>query len=95
MTIACGALSGFHALISSGTTPKLIEKERQTLETITRNEGKPDQAIPKIVEGRLAGFFKDVVLLEQPYAKDDKVSISQLIGDATILRFRVRKQSDG
>jgi elongation factor Ts len=66
---------------------ELIEQERATLETITRNEGKPEQAIPKIVEGRLGGFFKDVVLLEQPYAKDDKQSVSQLIGDAEIVEF--------
>jgi elongation factor Ts len=65
----------------------VVEKERQTLETITRNEGKPEQAIAKIVEGRIGGFFKDVCLLEQPYAKDDKVSIEKLIGSAGIVRF--------
>jgi elongation factor Ts len=65
----------------------VLEKERETLETITRNEGKPEAAIGKIVEGRISGFFKDVCLLEQPYAKDDKVSISQLIGSAKIVRF--------
>ena len=64
-----------------------IDAERATLETITRNEGKPEQAIAKIVEGRLNGFFKDICLLEQPYAKDDKIAIKQLIGDATIVRF--------
>lgn len=65
----------------------VLEKERETLETITRNEGKPEQAIAKIVEGRIGGFYKDVCLLEQPYAKDDKVSIKQLIGEARIVRF--------
>lgn len=64
-----------------------VEKERATLETLTRNEGKPEQAIAKIVEGRIGGFFKDICLLEQPYAKDDKVSIAQLIGSASIVRF--------
>ena len=64
-----------------------IEKERATLETLTRNEGKPEQAIAKIVEGRIGGFFKDICLLEQPYAKDDKISVSQLIGSASIVRF--------
>ncbi|MEY4165222.1 MAG: elongation factor Ts, partial [Actinomycetota bacterium] len=39
------------------------------------------------VEGRLSGFFKDICLLEQAYAKDDKVTIKQLIGGATIVRF--------
>ena len=65
----------------------VVEAERKTLETITLNEGKPEQAVPKIVEGRLNGFFKDVCLLEQPYAKDDKQSVKQIIGDASIIRF--------
>ena len=65
----------------------IIAHERQTLETISRNEGKPEAALPKIIEGRLNGFYKDVALLDQPYAKDDKQSISQLIGAAKIVRF--------
>lgn len=64
-----------------------IAKERATLEAITRNEGKPEQAIPKIVEGRLQGFFKEVALLEQPYAKDDKMAVKEILGGATIVRF--------
>ena len=65
----------------------VVDKERATLETISRNEGKPEAALSKIVDGRIAGFFKDVALLEQPYAKDDKVSIKQLIGSSTIVAF--------
>ena len=65
----------------------VVEHERQTLETLSRNEGKPEAALPKIVEGRLGGFFKDVALLDQPYAKDDKQSVKQFIGSATIVRF--------
>ena len=64
-----------------------IEKERATLETITRNEGKPEAAVAKIVEGRIGGFFKDVCLLEQPYAKDDKQSVTQVLGGAKIVKF--------
>jgi len=66
---------------------EVVEAERATLEAITRNEGKPEQAIPKIIEGRLNGFYKDIVLLEQPFAKDDKQSISQVLGGAKIVRF--------
>ena len=66
---------------------ELIEKERATLEAITRNEGKPEQAISKIVEGRLGGFFKEICLLEQPYAKDDKLTIGQLLGGSSVARF--------
>jgi elongation factor Ts len=64
-----------------------IDEERATLEGITRAEGKPEQAMEKIVTGRLNAWFKDQVLLEQPYAKDDKQSITQLLGGATIARF--------
>jgi elongation factor Ts len=74
--------------LSSADVPAdVVEKERATLEALSRNEGKPEAALPKIVEGRLNGFFKDVALLEQPYAKDDSMSIKQLIGSATIVRF--------
>ncbi len=65
----------------------VVEHERQTLTALSRNEGKPEQALPKIVEGRLAGFFKDVALLEQPYAKDDKQTIAQILGGARIVRY--------
>jgi len=65
----------------------VVEHERQTLETLSRNEGKPEAALPKIVEGRLNGFFKDVALLEQPYAKDDKQSVTQILGGAKIVRY--------
>jgi elongation factor Ts len=65
----------------------VIAAERATLETITRNEGKPEAAIGKIVDGRIQGFFKDIVLLEQPFAKDDKQSVAQIIGSAAIVRF--------
>lgn len=63
------------------------DEERSTLEGITRAEGKPEQAIEKIVESRLNAWYKDQVLLEQPYAKDDKQSITQLLGDAKLVRF--------
>jgi elongation factor Ts len=64
-----------------------VAEERQVLEAITRNEGKPEAALPKIVEGRLKGFFKEHVLLEQDFVKDNKVSVAQLLGDAKIIRF--------
>ncbi|MEO5900740.1 MAG: translation elongation factor Ts [Ilumatobacteraceae bacterium] len=65
----------------------VVAHERATLEALSRNEGKPEAALPKIVEGRLGGFFKDVALLDQPYAKDDKQSVSQFIGSAKIVTF--------
>ena len=65
----------------------VVAKERATLETLSRNEGKPEAALPKIVEGRVNGFFKDVALLEQPYAKDDSISVQQFIGAAAIVAY--------
>lgn len=64
-----------------------VTAERTTVETISRNEGKPEAALPKIVEGRMNGWFKERCLLEQPYAKDEKRSIAELIGSAEIVRF--------
>ena len=64
-----------------------VEQQRKTLEALSRNEGKPEAALPKIIEGRMTGFFKDIVLTEQAYAKDEKQTISQLLGSAKITRY--------
>ena len=63
---------------------EVVEKERSIAEQITREEGKPEQAIPKIVEGRLQGFYKDVVLLEQASVADSKKTVKQLMDDAGV-----------
>jgi elongation factor Ts len=57
----------------------VVEKERRIAEEITREEGKPEQAIPKIVEGRVGAFFKDVVLTEQASVKDPKQNIAKVL----------------
>src|ERR1700691_902916 len=72
----------------------LVEKERRIAEEITREEGKPEQAIPKIVDGRVNAFFKDIVLTEQASVKDPKQSIKSVLaaGQVNVLafaRFRV------
>lgn len=64
-----------------------VAAERETLENITRNEGKPEQAIEKIVDGRMDGFFRDSALLEQKFVKDEKMAISDLLAGSTITRF--------
>lgn len=71
-----------------------VEKERQIVTEISRNEGKPEAALPKIVEGRVSAFIKQVALLEQDYAKDSKLSVAQVAKDAGITvtdfaRFKV------
>ena len=72
----------------------VVEKERRIAEEITREEGKPEQAIPKIVDGRVNSFFKDIVLTEQASVKDPKQSIKSVLaaGQVNVLafaRFRV------
>ena len=64
-----------------------VDAERATVESISRNEGKPEAALPKIIEGRMNGWYKERVLLEQPFAKDDKKSIAEILGDAQIVAF--------
>ncbi|MBV8929037.1 MAG: elongation factor Ts [Mycobacteriaceae bacterium] len=67
----------------------VVANERRIAEETSRAEGKPEQALPKIVEGRLNGFFKDVVLLEQPSVSDNKKTVKSLLDDAgvTVTRF--------
>ncbi|HSS67286.1 MAG TPA: translation elongation factor Ts [Nocardioidaceae bacterium] len=62
----------------------VVAKEREIAEATAREEGKPEQALPKIVEGRLNGFFKDVVLLEQPSVQDHKKNVKALLDDAGV-----------
>lgn len=63
-----------------------VAAEREQLVKETRAEGKPEQALEKIVEGKLTGWFKQSVLLEQGYVRDEKTQIKDYIGDATIVR---------
>ncbi|MDQ1128789.1 translation elongation factor Ts [Microbacterium sp. SORGH_AS_0888] len=71
-----------------------VEKEREIVTEISRNEGKPEAALPKIVEGRVNAYFKQVALLDQDYAKDNKLSVAKVAQDAGITitdfaRFKV------
>ena len=81
-------------LSREGVPADAVEKEREIVTEISRNEGKPEAALPKIVEGRVAAFIKQVALLEQDYAKDNKLSVAQVAKDAGITvtdfaRFKV------
>ncbi|MBI5160084.1 MAG: elongation factor Ts [Micrococcales bacterium] len=71
-----------------------VANERRIVEEISRNEGKPDAALPKIVEGRLGAYYKQVALLEQDYARDNKLSVAKVLADAgdtvtAFARFKV------
>ncbi len=67
----------------------VVEHERQIAEATSREEGKPEQAIAKITEGRLNGFFKDVVLLEQPSVTENKKTVQAVLDESgtTVRRF--------
>jgi len=74
--------------------PAEVENERRIVEQISREEGKPEAALPKIVEGRVGAFFKQVALLEQDYARDNKLTVNKVVNDAKLVidgfaRFKV------
>jgi len=71
-----------------------VENERRVAEATAREEGKPEAALPKIVEGRVNGFFKENVVLEQAFAKDAKKTVQKVLDEAGVTlkrfaRFRV------
>ncbi len=81
-------------LVRDEVPADVVEHERTVAREIAVGEGKPEQALPKIVEGRLNGFFKERVLLEQAFAKDAKQSVGKVVeatgGEVTgFARFRV------
>jgi elongation factor Ts len=63
---------------------EVVAKEREIAEATAREEGKPEQALPRITEGRVNGFFKDVVLLEQPSVQDSKKTVKTVLDDAGV-----------
>ncbi|WP_306231218.1 translation elongation factor Ts [Agrococcus beijingensis] len=71
-----------------------VEKERELVTEIARGEGKPEGALPKIIEGRLTGFFKQIALLDQDYARDSKQTVGKVLEAAGLqvsgfARFKV------
>jgi elongation factor Ts len=74
--------------------PATVENERRVAEATAKEEGKPEAALPKIVEGRVNGFFKENVLLEQPFAKEAKKTVAKVLEEAgasvtSFARFRI------
>ena len=60
-------------------TQQALERERDIARERARNEGKPEKILDKIVEGRLAKYYEEVCLMEQPFIKDNTVTISDLV----------------
>jgi elongation factor Ts len=68
---------------------EVVASEQKIAEATAREEGKPEQALPRIIEGRVNGFYKDVVLLEQPSVKEHKKTVKAVLDEAgvTVTRF--------
>ena len=81
--------TGDDAEAAKGAAMQIVANERRIAEETAREEGKPEGALPKIVEGRVNGFFKDVVLLEQASVTDSKKTVKALLDEAgvTVTRF--------
>jgi len=76
------------AYLSRDEVPEAeVAAERATIEEISRQEGKPEAALEKVVEGRLTGWYKERVLLDQSYVKDEKKTITAMLGAAKIVAF--------
>lgn len=83
------------ALASDNLDPSLVERERDVYRQKAREEGKPENIIEKIAEGAVKKYYKEVCLLEQPYIRDDKVTVGELVkntsktlgGPVSVVRF--------
>ena len=62
----------------------MVDNERRIAEATAREEGKPEQALPRIVEGRVNGYYKDIVLLEQASVLDPKKTVKALLDEAGV-----------
>ena len=87
------------ALDASSLDPAVVERERAVYRQKTLDEGKPANIVDKIVDGRIQKFYQEVCLMEQPYIRDDKVTIKALVneqgkalGDEIAVRRFVRLQ---
>ncbi|MDN5789263.1 MAG: translation elongation factor Ts [Micrococcales bacterium] len=82
------------ALVREDVPAETVENERRLAEATAKEEGKPEAALPRIIEGRVNGYFKENVLLEQPFAKEPKKTVSKVLDEAgatatAFARFRV------
>ena len=75
------------AIDESGVPADLVERERDVQRQKTLEEGKPENIVDKIVDGRMAKFFKEITLVNQPYIRDDKMTIKDLLKGATVASF--------
>jgi elongation factor Ts len=81
-------------LVRDEVPEDVLASERRVAEATAREEGKPEQALPRIVEGRVTGFYKENVLLDQKFAKDQSKTVAKVLDEAGVkakafARFRV------
>jgi elongation factor Ts len=70
------------AVTREGVPAELIERERAIYSEMVKNEGKPEAMVPRIVEGKVDKFLQSVVLMEQPYIRDDKKTVEEIVKEA-------------
>jgi elongation factor Ts len=70
------------AVTRAGVPAELIERERAIYAEMVKNEGKPEAMVPRIVEGKVDKFLQSVVLMEQPYIRDDKKTVEEIVKEA-------------
>lgn len=93
--LAAGVPTVAVSVTREGVSPELVARERRILEDQAKASGKPDNIIQKMVDGRIAKFFEDVALVEQPWVRDPNRTIQNLVdeqgkacgADLTIRRF--------
>ena len=75
--------------------PAALEHEREVLRKQTLEEGKPENIVDKIVEGRIGVYYKEVCLVEQPFIKEPKMAVAKVLGDVKPLRFVLYQLGEG
>ncbi len=91
------------AVTREGVPAELIERERGIYAEQVKNEGKPEAMIPRIVEGKVDKYLQSIVLMEQPYIRDDKKTVSEYVANQakehgcayTVTRFTRYKLGEG
>ena len=81
------AASNPDSIDSTGVSQEAIEREKEVARAKAIEEGKPEKILDRIVEGRIKKYYKEVCLVEQPFVKDDKKSVQDVLGNVKVRRF--------
>ncbi|MAG16623.1 MAG: elongation factor Ts, partial [Phycisphaerae bacterium] len=83
------------AIDESGVPADVVDKEREIAKTQAIEQGKPENIATKIVEGKIRKFFEEYVLLKQPFVKDDKLSVCDILPAGVTIKSFTRMQVGG